>query len=133
MQLYTGHIVNVFYCLHAGHTDFLNCILAGQELFLTLNCEEKNVRKRKKGGKRQYCHSTNLCVCVPMTNHARQLVFLHCHLTGHAVFIPVGPAGSKDILKKKTNLHQPSILIHIERSLMNSVTCETLLFQRIMD
>ena len=31
-QLYTGHI-DCCYCLHAGHTDFLNCVLAGQELF----------------------------------------------------------------------------------------------------
>ena len=68
MHLYTGHIV--FYYLHAGHTDFLNCILAEQELFLTLNCEKKNVRKeKKKEKKRQNCHSTYLDICVPMKNH----------------------------------------------------------------
>ena len=55
-----------------------------------------------------------------MVNHAGQLVFLHCHLTGHAVF-SVGPAGSIDILKKKTNMHRPSILINIEWSLRNSI------------
>ena len=35
VQLYTRHIV-FLYWLHAGHTDFLNCILAGQELFFNI-------------------------------------------------------------------------------------------------
>ena len=36
-----------------------------------------------------------------MVNHAGQLVFLHCHLTGHASFFSVGPVGSIDILNDK--------------------------------
>ena len=71
--------------------------------------KKKNVRKEIKRKKRQYCHSTNLdmCVCVPNEKSSLNgescwaISFFTLSFDWACSFCSVGPAKSIDILKKK--------------------------------